>query len=86
MSKMNNSGWIRWAVKGMMISGLICVIASSNGCSSLPWTKKKDNIYSPKPAYQRMDKDAKENKGELSRSVGGFLSSDRPMWDGDALW
>ena len=71
---------IRQAVKATVISGLICAIFSAIGCGSLPWSKKKDNIYSPKPAYQRLDKKAKKSQGKLSESVPDFLSSERPSW------
>jgi len=80
MRKMNDSGWIWRVVKGMMVSGLICVMLGSVGCGSLPWPKKKDNIYSPKPKFHQMDKKAQKSKTKPSSSLGGFLDSDRVDW------
>ncbi|MCL2304725.1 MAG: hypothetical protein FWC43_05220 [Planctomycetaceae bacterium] len=64
----------------MMISGLICMLLGTTGCNSLPWTKKKDNIYSPKPAHQRLNKNTKKANSRPSNTVDGFLSSERVSW------
>jgi len=77
---MNNSGRIRRIVKGLVISGLICVVLGSTGCGSLPWSKKKNNIYSPKPAHQLLNKKPQKSKTQPSDTLDGFMSSPRVSW------
>jgi len=77
---MSNSGWIRRTVKGLIISGLICMMLNSTGCGSLPWMRKKDNIYSPKPRHQQLNKKAQKSNTKTSDTLDGFMSSERVSW------
>ena len=62
-----------------MVGGLLFAMIFTVGCGSLPWSKKKDNIYSPKPAYQK-DKKSKKNKPKLAETVDDFMGLERSTW------
>lgn len=79
---MQKKNGFRKKTNGILLCLLLLGTIFPCGCSSVPWAKKKDEIYSPKPSYVKKVKKSTKSRGkeEKIETTGEFLALER-VWN-----